>query len=195
MILIISGVYGRGSTYCALEILLKGGASEKGPLNTMDLDHLLTVRARVTYVNYVLTMVSAGACLYAQHMPVLHALFASGIHIFMAFYGFCVFLEAPQHLRKGRKRYIAASFVMTFIVTFAASLDMAETFQELFQSTSPSHWLGLLLLGVLDWKTKLSHTGQWILVWIGDVLLVSACHHNPHAYRSWNVFTRCIVAM
>jgi hypothetical protein len=121
--------------------------------------------------------------------------FASGIHIFMAFYGFCVFLEAPQHLRKGRKRYIATSFVITCIATFTASLDMAAYFQILFQSTSPSHWRDLMQLGFLDWKTKLSSTGLWILVWIGDILLVSAHHHNPHAYRSWNVFNRCTVAM
>jgi hypothetical protein len=112
----------------------------------------------------------------------------------MAFYGLCVFLEAPQHLRKGRKRYIATSFVITFIVMFVASLDMAENFQELFQSTSPSNWRDLADLGFFDWKSKLSHTCLWILVWIGDALLVSAYHHNPHAYRSWNVFNRCIVA-
>ena len=68
MTLIVSGVYGRRSTYCALDILLKRGASEKGPLNTMDLDHLLTVRARAMYAHYVLTMVAAGACLYPQHI-------------------------------------------------------------------------------------------------------------------------------
>jgi hypothetical protein len=64
----ISGVYGRGSTYCALEILLKGGAREKGPLNTMNLDHLRTIQARGTYANHVLTMVAAGGCFYAQHI-------------------------------------------------------------------------------------------------------------------------------
>jgi hypothetical protein len=105
----------------------------------------------------------------------------------MAFYGLCVFLEAPQHLRKGRKRYIATSFVITCIVTFTASLDMAAYFQILFQSTSPSHWRDLMQLDFLDWMKRLSYTSMWVLVWIGDVLLVSGYHHNPYAYRSLNV--------
>jgi hypothetical protein len=113
----------------------------------------------------------------------------------MALYGLCVFLETPQHLRRGRKKYITTSLLVTFLVTLMASLDMAYYFQGLFQSTSPSHWRELLQLSEFDWKTKLCSTGLYIVVWMGDVLLVSALHSNGHAFSSWNVFYRCIVAM
>jgi hypothetical protein len=116
--------------------------------------------------SWYVTVCSASLCL---HLPS----FALGIHIFMAFYGLSVFLETLKHMRKGRKRYIATSFVITCFVTFAASLDMARYFQVLFQSTSPSHWQGLARLSDSGWQAMLSHTGGWILVWIGDILLVS----------------------
>jgi hypothetical protein len=113
----------------------------------------------------------------------------------MALYGLCVFLEAPQHLRRGRKKYIAISLLITFLATLTASLDMACYFQVLSQSTSPSHWGELVQLSISDWKTKLSFTGLYIAVWVGDVLLVSALHSSEHAFGSWNVFYRFIVAM
>jgi hypothetical protein len=112
----------------------------------------------------------------------------------MALYGVCVFLETPQHLRRGRKKYITTSPLVTCLVTLAASLDMACYFQVLSQSTSPSHWRELMLLSMFDWKTKLNYTGLYIIVWMGDVLLVSALH-NRHTFASWNVLFRCIVAM
>ena len=99
----------------------------------------------------------------------------------MAFYGLSVFLEASERLRKGRRRYIATSFVITGLTTFIASLDMAGYFQVLFKSTSPSHWRELMAIHSSDWKSLLSRIGLGILVWIGDALLVSAHHHNIHA--------------
>ena len=91
----------------------------------------------------------------------------------MAFYGLSVFLETPEHLRKGRKRYIAASFVITALSVFTASLDMANYFQLLFQSTSGRHWYELLDKYLIDWEQQLSTAGLGCLLLIGDALLVS----------------------
>ncbi|RXW15615.1 hypothetical protein EST38_g10233 [Candolleomyces aberdarensis] len=99
-----------------------------------------------------------------------------GIHIFMAFYGLSVFLETPEHLRKGRRRYIATSFTITCLAALTASLDIAEYFQALFSSTSSSHWAELLMLDAQQWKKNLSITVLGILVWIGDALMVYRCY-------------------
>jgi hypothetical protein len=92
----------------------------------------------------------------------------------MAAHGLCVFMEAPQHLRKGKKRYIATSVVIACLATFVASLDMASYFQPLFLSKSPSHWVELVQFELSNWKAILSGTSMYLLVCIGDVLLVSA---------------------
>ncbi|KAJ2923528.1 hypothetical protein H1R20_g13566, partial [Candolleomyces eurysporus] len=99
-----------------------------------------------------------------------------GIHIFMAFYGLSVFLETPEHLRKGRRRYIATSFIITCLSALTASLDMADYFQVLFASTSPSHWVEVMMLSAEQWKPILSRTILVILVWIGDALMVYRCY-------------------
>lgn len=96
----------------------------------------------------------------------------------MALYGLSVFLETPQHLRKGRKRYIATSFIITGLSTFTAALDISLYFQVLFEATSPSQWRELLYTSYSDWKSLVSSTVLGILGWIGDVLLVSAYHHK-----------------
>ena len=95
------------------------------------------------------------------------------MHIFMALYGLSVFLETPKSQRKGQKRYIAASFVMTVLTVLTASLDMANYFQILFKSTSPGHWGELMNTKfVEDWKAFLSSTGLGLVIMIGDALLV-----------------------
>ena len=96
-----------------------------------------------------------------------------GIHIFMALYGLSVFLETPESQRKGRKRYITASFVITGLSAFTASLDMANYFQILFKSTSPGHWRELMLVDFYEnWMYLLSSTGFGLIPMIGDALLV-----------------------
>ena len=96
-----------------------------------------------------------------------------GIHIFMALYGLSVFLETPESQRKGRKRYIAVSFLITVLSALTASLDMANYFQALFKSTSPGHWLELMVVKFAeDWKYYLSNTGVGLVIMIGDALLV-----------------------
>jgi hypothetical protein len=96
----------------------------------------------------------------------------------MAAHGLCVFMEAPQHLRKGKKRYIAASVVIACLATFVASLNMASYFQPLFLSTLPSHWVELVEFKLSNWKAILGGTNMFILVRIGDFLLVSASQGN-----------------
>ncbi|KAJ2917984.1 hypothetical protein MD484_g2437, partial [Candolleomyces efflorescens] len=124
----------------------------------MNPDHLRIVQARAAYANGTLTMV------------------AIGIHIFMVLYGFSVFLETPKHSRKGRKRYIATSLVITALSAFSASLDMARYFQVLFGSTSPSHWHKLHVATLSRWEGLLTGTILGVLVWIGDALLVYRCY-------------------
>ena len=97
-----------------------------------------------------------------------------GIHLFMALYGLSVFLETPEPLRKGRKRYIAVSFGITTISAFTASLDMADYFQTLFKSTSPSHWQELFSAFSKEWGYFASSAGLALIIMIGDALLVSA---------------------
>jgi hypothetical protein len=92
----------------------------------------------------------------------------------MALYGLSVFLETPEPQRKGRKRYIAASFVITGLRALGGSLDMANYFQVLFKSTSVADWNELFLVNFSgDWKYILSNTVLGLVPMIGDALLVS----------------------
>lgn len=75
-------------------------------------------------------------------------------------------------LRRGRKRYIVASFVITVLSSFNASFDMAIYFQTLFKSTSPSHWYRLWQLSFLDWKFFVSNIAVGLFIGFGDALLV-----------------------
>jgi hypothetical protein len=92
----------------------------------------------------------------------------------MALYGLSVFLETPKHLRKGRKRYITASFVITALSTLTGSLDMASYFPVLFQSTSGRHWRELRTESGDTWESKVSMVTIGCLL-ITDVLLVRHC--------------------
>jgi hypothetical protein len=97
-----------------------------------------------------------------------------GINLFMSLYGLTVFLETPKPQRKGRKRYIAASFAITVLFSLMASLDIANYFQTLFKSTSPSHWHEILLLHRLDWKFCVGYNAAGLFIAVGDALLVGA---------------------
>lgn len=44
----------------------------------------------------------------------------------MSSYGLCVFLETPEHLQKGRKRYIVISGFLTALRALSASLDAVD---------------------------------------------------------------------
>ena len=79
-------------------------------------------------------------------------------------------------LRKGRKRYIATSFVITLLSILTASLDMAGYFQILFQSTSPRHFVQVFDASLLDWKTQVSQTALGVVIGLGDALLVRLRH-------------------
>lgn len=91
----------------------------------------------------------------------------------MSLYGLIVFLETPQSRRKGRRRYVFISFVITGLSTFSYSLDAAWIFKCLFDATSP--------LGVLEnivkyehlWGRTASLACLTTVIFIGDALLVS----------------------
>ena len=97
-----------------------------------------------------------------------------GIDLFMSLYGLTVFLETPESQRKGRKRYVVASFMITVLFFFGASFDMAYYFQALFKSTSPSHWYELFQLGGESWNYIVGYTVSRLYITIGDALLVGA---------------------
>ncbi|KAJ2923594.1 hypothetical protein H1R20_g13500, partial [Candolleomyces eurysporus] len=112
----------------------------------------------------------------------------TGIHLFMALYGLSVYLETPEPQRKGRKRYIVVSFVITALSALPASLDMAHYFQLLFKSTSPGHWLELMKANFNDdWKYLLGDAGGGLLILIGDALLVYRCYIVCLEY--WSVWS------
>ena len=97
-----------------------------------------------------------------------------GINLFMSLYGLTVFLETPEPQSKGRKRYIVASFMITVLFSLMASLDMANHFQSLFKSTSPSHLRELVELDFQGWKPFVSFIAAGLFITIGDALLVGA---------------------
>jgi hypothetical protein len=111
-----------------------------------------------------------------------------GINLFMSLYGLTVFLETPEPQRKGRKRYIVASFVITVLFSLMASLDMANYFQPLFKSTSPSHWRELFRLYSLDWKYFVGYTAAGLFIAIGDALLVGAVPDLGLSGNAHNIF-------
>jgi hypothetical protein len=111
-----------------------------------------------------------------------------GINLFMSLYGLTVFLETPEPQRKGRKRYIVASFIITVLFSFAASLDMADCFQTLFKSTSPSHWRELLRVNFLNWKHFVGYTAVGLFIAIGDALLVGAVPDLRLYYNAQGTF-------
>ena len=91
----------------------------------------------------------------------------------MALYGLSVFLETPGPQRKGRKRYIIASFLITVLSALSASLDMANYFQVLFAATSPTHWRKLMVISFMEgWKRLVGNTAFAFVIMIGDALLV-----------------------
>jgi hypothetical protein len=91
----------------------------------------------------------------------------------MALYGLSVFWETPETQRKGRKRYIVVSFLITVLRALSASLDMEHYFQILFMSTSPRHWRDLMVANYSVVKRLVSNTcGIGLVTVIGDALLV-----------------------
>jgi hypothetical protein len=92
----------------------------------------------------------------------------------MSLYGLTVFLETPEPQRKGRRRYIVVSFMITVLFSFGASFDIANYFQALFKSTSPSHWYELRRLTVESWNYLLGFTVSGLFITVGDALLVGA---------------------
>ena len=95
----------------------------------------------------------------------------------MALYGLSVFLETPVYLRKGRKRYIAGSFLITALSALTASLDMAKYFSVLFKTTSPEHWKELIEATYQGWQNIVGLASLGCVMIIGDVLLVGAVSH------------------
>ena len=91
----------------------------------------------------------------------------------MALYGLCVFLETPVHLRKGRRRYIAASFIITVLAILGPCVDVAKYFPVLLNSTSGRNWLVLMHKSEATWEHKVSTATTGCVLLFGDALLVS----------------------
>ncbi|KAJ2936630.1 hypothetical protein H1R20_g455, partial [Candolleomyces eurysporus] len=101
---------------------------------------------------------------------------ASGILLFMAIYGFSVFLETPKELRKGRTPYIVLSLIITTLAVLSSSLDCAWLFEGLLGSTSGSGFLANLGKNGRSWKRFLSVGASMVTVSLGDALLVYRCY-------------------
>ncbi|RXW18364.1 hypothetical protein EST38_g7492 [Candolleomyces aberdarensis] len=65
----------------------------------------------------------------ALHGNISMGLVTMGIHLFMALYGLSFLLETPKDMRKGRRRYIVISFVITVLATLNGSTQSAWFFQ------------------------------------------------------------------
>ena len=91
----------------------------------------------------------------------------------MAVYGLSVFIETPPHLRKGRKRYIVISFLITTLRALTGSLDMAWHFQQLFPATSAIDYYQLMMRNWRVWYRILSDVSMNLVVLLGEALLVS----------------------
>ncbi|KAJ2913704.1 hypothetical protein MD484_g6717, partial [Candolleomyces efflorescens] len=82
---------------------------------------------------------------------------------------------AAEHLRTVQARAFYANYSMTMVVI--GSLDMANYFQTLFESTSPLHWRQLFGEHFSEgWKYLLSYTSVGFFIAIGDALLVYRCY-------------------
>ena len=90
----------------------------------------------------------------------------------MALYGLSAFLETSEHLRKGRKRYIVISFVITTLAALSASLDMSWYFQILWSPTPVQYFSDTLNGSWNNWKPMLSNLAVAIVIFLGDALLV-----------------------
>jgi hypothetical protein len=60
------------------------------------------------------------------------------------------------------------------LFSFGASFDMANYFQALFKSTSPSHWYGLWQLTLQTWNYRVGYIVSGLFITVGDALLVGA---------------------
>ncbi|KAJ2921770.1 hypothetical protein H1R20_g15322, partial [Candolleomyces eurysporus] len=114
-----------------------------------------------------------------------------GIHIFMAVYGLSVFMETPQHLRKGRRRYIIISFLITTLRALTGSLDMAWHFQQLFAATSTIEYYQLMMKNWRVWYRILSDVSMNVVVLIGEALLVYRCWIICVGYRWVAILPAC----
>jgi hypothetical protein len=90
----------------------------------------------------------------------------------MALYGLSVFLETPKELRKGRRSYIALSFVLTILSALASSLDIAWFFNQVFGASSGIGFFENV--NTRSWE-RIASTEVWaVVIFLGDFLLVSA---------------------
>jgi hypothetical protein len=90
----------------------------------------------------------------------------------MALYGLSVFLETAQHLRKGRRRYIATSFTITMLAALSASIDVALYFQVLLQSSSGRRLIQIMQSSEGEWERTLSIAAMGCILLVADTLLV-----------------------
>jgi hypothetical protein len=65
---------------------------------------------------------------------------------------------------------------------------MANYFQTLFKSTSPSDWQKLLGLNRLDWKHFVGYIAAGLFIAVGDVLLVGAVPDLCLSGRAHGIF-------
>lgn len=95
----------------------------------------------------------------------------------MALYGLSVFLETPKELRRGRRRYIIMSFLLTAFSTLASSLDIAWFFNQVFGATSGAAAFRMMMRNDRRWERILSTSSFVVIIFLGGVMMVSRLYN------------------
>ncbi|KAH6885105.1 hypothetical protein BKA70DRAFT_129217 [Coprinopsis sp. MPI-PUGE-AT-0042] len=107
-----------------------------------------------------------------------------GMQIFMCCYGFIVYKETPQSIRKGRRVYIICSWIILFFFSISQAADAVEIFLLLANSTSLLEAATVLRPKLeFSWWRIVSSAGLWFANWVGDGMLVWRCYHVWHEHR------------
>jgi hypothetical protein len=110
-----------------------------------------------------------------QHtnFPNHHATFYIGMQIFMCCYGFIIYKETPQSIRKGRRVYLICSWTILFFFSMSQIADAVEIFLLLANSSTLLEAATVLRPKLeFTWWRLVSSSGLWIGNWVGDGLLV-----------------------
>ena len=94
----------------------------------------------------------------------------------MALYGLYAFIETPKHERKGRTRYIVASFAITAVSALYAAVDATRMFHGLFEAQSGIEYYVVVRqreAGTREPLFLLSTSTLRVLLLMGDSLMVS----------------------
>jgi hypothetical protein len=95
------------------------------------------------------------------------------MQIVMCCYGFIVYKETPESIRKTRRAYIICSWVILVFFSLSQSADAVETFLLLADSKSSIEAIAVVKPKVeYTWWRVCATAGLWFVSLVGDGLLV-----------------------